>query len=64
MSVVLQHPCHSSNITGRGYSMQRKKLNTNSICIVHSDYSLPSSYKEGVYRFFCLCPKMGLPWQK
>ena len=58
MSVVLQHPSHSSDITGRGYPMQRNKLNTNSICIVHSAYPLPSRCKEGVYRFiFCLWSK-------
>ena len=58
MSVVLQHPSHSSDITGRGYPMQRNKLNTNSICFVHSDYPLPSRCKEGVYRFiFCLWSK-------
>lgn len=58
MSVVLQHPSHSSDITRRGYSMQRNKLNTKSMCIVHSDYPLPSRCKEGVYRFvFCLWSK-------
>ena len=58
MSVVVQHPSHSSDITGRGYPMQRNKLNTKSMCIVHSDYPLPSRCKEGVYRFiFCLWSK-------
>ena len=58
MSVVLQHPSHSSDISGERIGYATKKLNTNSICFVHSDYPLPSRCKEGVYRFiFCLWSK-------
>lgn len=65
MSVVVQHPSHSSDITGERIVYATKKLNTNSICIVHSVFSLPLRSNEGIYRFiFRLCPKMGLSWQK
>ena len=51
MSVVVQHPSHSSDITGERIVYATKKLNTNSICIVHSVFSLPLRSNEGIYRF-------------
>ena len=51
MSVVVLHPSHSSDITGERIVYATKKLNTNSICIVHSVFSLPLRSNEGIYRF-------------